>query len=561
MNRRLRKSDLSEYPFPAGWLEGPSEGTDAGRALCAPGTELIRKTLPVLILGASVLLSFGCVSLAGATPADMPLHFRITLDRRIAPNGINGRLLVLMCDSEEEQSMLRTDFLPGASYLSAMEVEFFAPGTSLEFDPDVDAYPQPFSSMKPGKYQFMALLDPDHSLPYFGEDAGDLYGPVVVVEHLDPAHGGQIALVLDRRIDSRPPLRDTADVRLAEYQSPLLSAFWGRPITMRAGIVLPREATEQPGKRYPAVYHVHGFGGDHSEAWEAGPALVQSMASGKRMKAVHIFLNGSFPTGHHEFADSVNNGPWGKALTTEFIPWLEKKYPLISRPNARFLTGHSSGGWSTLWLQINYPESFGGAWATSPDPVDFRRFTGFDATPGSSDNAYRTAEGKPRNLAREDGREIASFEQFARQEEVQGEYGGQMASFEWVFSPKGRDGRPARLFNRVTGVQDPSVQSAWQKYDIRNLLESEWRDLEPKLRGKMHIFCGSADTFHLEEAVMLLCSFLMSVHSDAACEIVPGRDHFNLYRRYRTFPDGLDSRIDREMQARFRSNPEAPESR
>ncbi len=37
-------------------------------------------------------------------------------------------------------------------------------------------------------------------------------------------------------------------------------------------------------------------------------------------------------------------------------------------------SGHSSGGWSSLWLQIEHPEVFGGVWSLAPDPVDFRDF-------------------------------------------------------------------------------------------------------------------------------------------------------------------------------------------
>jgi hypothetical protein len=126
-----------------------------------------------------------------------------------------------------------------------------------------------------------------------------------------------------------------------------------------------------------------------------------------------------------------------------------------------------------------------------------------------------------------------------------------MTSFEYVFSPKGPDGRPRRLFNRVTGEQDPTVQRAWQKYDIHHVLDESWPQLGPKLRGKLHVFCGGVDTFHLEEAVTRLCDFFKEHGSDAECEIVPGRDHFDLYRSYKTFPKGLDTRIDLEMKARF----------
>jgi hypothetical protein len=43
--------------------------------------------------------------------------------------------------------------------------------------------------------------------------------------------------------------------------------------------------------------------------------------------------------------------------------------------------------------------------------------------------------GRPRNLVRRGGRELVTIEEFVKQEEVTGEYGGQFASFEWVWSP------------------------------------------------------------------------------------------------------------------------------
>ncbi len=224
---------------------------------------------------------------------------------------------------------------------------------------------------------------------------------------------------------------------------------------------------------------------------------------------------------------------------------------MIASPHARFLTGHSSGGWSTLWLQVAYPDFFGGSWPTSPDPVDMRSFTGIDTSPGSTQNAYRRRDGQPLNLVR--GRRNVSMEDFTRHEEVLGEYGGQIASFEWVFSPRGADGRPMKLFDRVTGEMNPEVQLAWTRYDIRRIVETGWTTLGPKLLGKLRIVCGAEDTFHLEEAVTMLCDFLKSKGREDACEIVPGRDHGNLYNPYQTYPDGLAKRIDDEMRARFES--------
>lgn len=498
----------------------------------------MRPVLP-LLLSATTLFAGG------------PLRFRVTLDPSLSPKAASGRLFVLMSDAPEKKDRLAVGFVPGATWLAAMEIEHFAPGATVEIDPDLKAYPQPFSKAHSGDYQFMAVLDPDHTFARGGQDPGDLFGPVVQIKQLDPANAEPVALILNKLTEPRRQPPESPNARLVEFESRLLSEFWGRPIVMRAAVVLPPKYAERAAHRYPAVYNVHGFGGNHQSGLYRAASIAKAIAEGKRAEMVQVFLDASFSSGHHVFADSVNNGPWGRALTEEFIPHLEKTFRLVAKPHARFLTGHSSGGWSTLWLQVSYPDFFGGVWSTAPDPVDFRSFTGIDAMPGSTQNAFRAKDGKPLNLVRMNGKEMASFEQFARQEEVMGEFGGQLASFEWVFSPRGPDGRPMRLFSRATGEQDSFVQQYWQRYDIRLQLQRNWIALGPKLQGKLHIVCGKEDTFHLEEAVTLLCDFLKSKGREDTCEIVPGRDHMNLYRSYDTYPDGLELRIDREMWKTF----------
>jgi pimeloyl-ACP methyl ester carboxylesterase len=212
-------------------------------------------------------------------------------------------------------------------------------------------------------------------------------------------------------------------------------------------------------------------------------------------------------------------------------------------PSGRLLTGHSSGGWSTLWLEVNYPEVFGGTWSTSPDSSDFRNFTGPDLTKTPPQNLYRRADGTPYNLVRYQGREIMTLEEYARMERVLGYFGGQFASFDAVFSPRGADGQPMQLFDRDTGRIDPFVQKAWERYDISRILRQNWTTLGPRLRGKLHIIVGTADTFHLDEAARLLDATLKELGSDAKVEFVEGRSHFDLYK------GGLTERIAREMYA------------
>ncbi len=479
-----------------------------------------------------------------------PLRLQITLDPALAPAGAAGRLLVFMTANPKPQDTLGTGFIPGSTWLAAMELDHLGAGETLLFDPDALAFPQKFSAATRGTYQVMALLDVDHSYAYNGEGPGDLKSAVLSVE-LDPGATEPLALTLTRATPADPPVEESDEIRLVEFTSPALSEFWGRPVAVEAGVVLPPGYADAAPRRYPVVYHLHGFAGDHREAWRKGPAVISAMRKGAMAPMIHVYLNASCPGGAHQFADSANNGPWGRALTEEFIPHLEQTFRMAAKPGGRFLTGHSSGGWASLWLQVTYPQMFGGTWSTAPDPVDLRSWTGINATPGTSDNAYQESDGSPRQLVRVGDRWVASVKDFVGQEEVAGSYGGQFASFEWVWSPRGRDGRPMPLFNRRTGVLDPAVVEAWQKYDIRLVLETNWAALEPQLRGKIHVFCGELDTFRLEEGVRLLGEFLTAKGSDAVCEIIPGRNHGDLYQPCPAYPDGLALRIDREMAAAF----------
>ncbi|HSS99782.1 MAG TPA: alpha/beta hydrolase-fold protein [Terriglobales bacterium] len=252
----------------------------------------------------------------------------------------------------------------------------------------------------------------------------------------------------------------------------------------------------------------------------------------------------AFPTGTHEFADSVNNGLWGQALTEELIPDLEKKYRMDAKPSGRFLTGHSSGGWAALWIQVSHPEFFGGTWPTAPDTVDFHNFAGSDLTKRPPQNFYRKDDGTPRMFIRMGGSDTQSLEDLERQENVLGEYGGQLASFNWVFSPRGKDGRPMRMFDLYTGEIDPDVAQYWEDhYDVANLLRKNWKKIGPQISGKIHLTVGTADTFHLDEPVRLLEQIIKDLGGQASFTYAEGRSHFDLYE------GGLTERIAKEMYA------------
>ncbi len=475
---------------------------------------------------------------------------------------LSGRLLIFLQAGKGATEIDTDPFHPEAVSIAAKEVHDLAPGNAVDVDTDDIAYPAGFSKLPSGDYQAQAVLDVNHSYNYGGREAGDPISKVTPLVHFGDFSTPEALLTLTETVSERPPRKSPlsdAERQAAEQAihsedltSRVLSKFWGRPVHMRAWIVTPPGYSFALARRYPAVYFTHGFGGQLRYLRFEAELMYQRMAEKKMPPMVWIMLDESSPTGTHEFADSVNNGPWGRALTTEFIPYIESRYRLDRRSGARFLNGHSSGGWATLWLQVTYPKIFGGTWSTSPDSSDFHDFTGPDIYAPHA-NMYHRPDGSLYPIIRDNGKLLLTMQSFAHMEAVLGPYGGQLASFEWVFSPRAADGRPMQLFDRATGDIDPSVAQAWQKYDIVHVLKANWPRLAPNLNGKIHVIVGTADTFYLDGPAHLLKAALDSLHAKAQITFLEGRTHFDLYK-VGDDRNGLYDQIAAEMYRTWRAS-------
>jgi|HubBroStandDraft_6_1064221.scaffolds.fasta_scaffold08141_5 enterochelin esterase-like enzyme len=484
------------------------------------------------------------------TPTSPPQHtfFRVQApDTNTAP--ISGRLLIFLKAGSGDSEVSNSEMHLTDAWVCAREVQNLAPGASVEVDADETAFPKPFSTLPSGIYEAQAVLDVDHNYNYKGRGPDDWVSPVVMLAGWKPGVGAEPVLSLDRRVIEDPQranafakLKQAATADVAQYdemESPLLTRFWGRPARIRAWVILPPTYATHANETYPTVYWTHGFGGDIDGALVSGLRIYERMKAGKMPPMIWVMLNESIPQGTHEFADSVNDGPWGTALTTEFIPHLEQKFRMDAKPTGRLLNGHSSGGWATLQLQINYPKVFGGTWSTSPDPSDFHDFTNVDLYAANA-NLYRNSDGSPVPIMRDNGRVVATMEQIARLEQVLGPYGGQLESFDWVFSPKGPSGAPQPMFDRATGQVHPEVVAYWHDhYDLAHIVESAWAQRGDDLKGRIHLIVGTADTFYLDGSARKFEAVLTRVDAQPHFTYLPDRTHFNLYEV------GKDKQLDK----------------
>lgn len=482
---------------------------------------------------------------AQPTPAvEEPLQFNITFDPSLQSTPYTGRVYVVLSTTtrREPRQAIMNWFNPPQTL--ALDVSNWNTAEPIQIGAQALANPQELHELKPMEYSVQAIARRSLDYPVPGQGPNDLYSDPQTLR-LNPATSGIVALRLNHVVEEKT-FAESERIKYVEIDSPLLSKFHGRSMKMRAGVILPQGWSDDSQRTYPVLYWIGGFGGDHHFAARM-PGMDQGMGAGELGdRVLRVVPDPICFRGHTVFADSENNGPWGQAFIEELIPAVERKFRGAQSGKHRYVTGISSGGWSSLWLQVTYPEQFAGCWSHVPDPVDFRDFQQINLYAPDT-NMFVDQSGNKRPLARGHNGVALFYEEFVRMEEVLGP-GGQIQAFEAVFSRRTKSGAPAPLFDRATGKIDLAVAKSWEKYDISLILQRNWSRLEPLLKGKLHIYAGQYDTFYLEGAVAKLKQALSDLGSDAEVEVVPGMSHAFHREKIRPMYEQILSTFDRASQ-------------
>ena len=478
-------------------------------------------------------LTAAAVGLASAGQSG--LRFAVTLDASL-PAQPPGRLVVVMVPAGQpggEPRFRIGDTGRRAVPTLGVDAPPLAPGDRVIVGAGAAAFPiEKLGDLPAGEYRVQAVLATNRDIRRVAAP-GNLYGDVQRVE-LDPGRPAAIDLRLTQRIpDERLP-DDTRLLRFLSIRSERLSAFHGRPVHLRAGVILPPRHDEEAERRYPLRVRIGGYGARYTAVqrmMRPGTAFRTAWLDPDAPRFVLLHLDGAGPWGDPYQVNSANNGPYGDAVTEELIPYVEERFRAGGSPGARVLDGGSTGGWVALALQIFHPDFFGGAWASCPDSVDFRAFQLVDVYRGG--NAWVDAEGRETPSARNlDGSTRFTMRHELRMENVLGggdswaRSGGQWGAWNAVYGPRGADGLPVPLWDPASGEIDTEVTTHWERYDLRLVLERGWDTLAPKLRGRLNIWVGDMDDYFLEGAVRRLDAFLRDRPSiDARIVYGPGRGH------------------------------------
>ena len=482
--------------------------------------------------------------------------FEITFPRDRSAQPLDGRLLLLLSTDPSEEPRMQINISPNTQMVFGIDVDGLAPDKAAVVADNAYGYPvRNLRDVKPGEYYVQAVLhryetfhrSDGHTLKlpmdrgegqHWNIAPGNLYSkPQKITLGPDTS----LSIVLDQEIPPIPPPADTKYIRHVKIQSDLLTKFWGRPMYLGANILVPEGFDQHTEAHYPmAVNQGHfpaDFDGfrteppdpnlkpDYSERFHiAGYNRIEQEEAYKFYKQwiapdfpriLVVELQHANPYYDDSYAvNSANLGPYGDAIESELIPYIEQKFRGIGQGWARFLYGGSTGGWESLAVQMFYPDHYNGAFIACPDPIDFRAFTTMDLYKDKNAFYIEGPHKKVLQPATRDylGHTMATTQDINHYELALGtktRSGEQFDIWQAVYSPVGKDGYPDPIFDKETGEIYPDVAAYWKEhYDLRYILEKNWPTLGPKLQGKLHIYCGSADTYFLNDAVYLMEDFL-----------------------------------------------------
>ena len=493
-------------------------------------------------VAAGVLLAVGTYRPAaraatevGPSSYDDALRFEVIATDNLLVGPVDGRVIVALSRLNQSEPRLRIGrVVPSATPIFAVDVRNFQTGSVVVIDESAASFPHPtLADLPPGDYHVQVVLEMNRDLKS-PNAPGNLYSRPqtlsIPVEN-DPV----IRLELTERVPDESLPADTDSLRFVRIRSALLTAFHGRPIDLRAGIILPRGFEDEPDRLYPIRVHVGGYGTRYTrveQLMRPGSAFRTTWLAEDTPRMILVHLDGAGPYGDPYQVNSANNGPYGDAITQELISYIADRFRGLVHPGSRVVDGASTGGWVSLALQIFYPDFFNGAWSYCPDGIDFRQFQLVNIYKDT--NAYVDADGAERASAREINGEVRfTMRHELRMENTLGRgnhwplSGRQWGAWNAVYGPKGEDGLPVPLWDPKSGVIDHEVTDHWEQYDLRLRLAHNWETLAPKLEGKINIWVGEADNYYLNNAVQLLENFLTEVDPSFDARIVygPNRGH------------------------------------
>lgn len=165
--------------------------------------------------------------------------------------------------------------------------------------------------------------------------------------------------------------------RIKVYSKAIEGNLIQDPAEREVTVYLPPSYQEEPDKRFPALYMLHGFTDNDSKwfGWEKHwinlhEILDAALSEGQSEEMIVVMPNAYNRFKGSMYSSSATIGDWETFVSKELVEYIDKHYRTIPEANSRGLAGHSMGGYGTMRLGMKHPEVWSAIYALSPCCMD-----------------------------------------------------------------------------------------------------------------------------------------------------------------------------------------------
>ena len=154
--------------------------------------------------------------------------------------------------------------------------------------------------------------------------------------------------------------QEAARVDWTSFHSPALEGnLEGNDPQRGVYVITPPGYDENPDRRYPVVYYLHGY-------WAAAPEQQAGFRLHEAVDPAHAAGNDVImvmPDGFSRFRGGFySSGPtvgdYETMVARDLVNWVDGNYRTIAEPASRGLAGHSMGGYGTIRIAMKNPGVF-----------------------------------------------------------------------------------------------------------------------------------------------------------------------------------------------------------
>ncbi|NVJ45509.1 MAG: alpha/beta fold hydrolase [Cytophagia bacterium] len=166
---------------------------------------------------------------------------------------------------------------------------------------------------------------------------------------------------------SIPAWSQTSESRVvvdSVYSKNLENDFNENP-TRAVSVYLP-PGYDDSSQKYPVVYFLHGFMGNHVIFPQMKEVLDYAIES-KKIKPFIFVISDQYTTYKGSFySNSGVFGNWEDFTAYDLVNYVDENYRTIADKESRGITGHSMGGYGALKIAMHHPDIFSSVYALSP---------------------------------------------------------------------------------------------------------------------------------------------------------------------------------------------------